>query len=700
MHSVLRNTIVFLLFAVMAVIVTWPAGFHLTEHIAGQGGDPWQTLWRFEYKYEALVSAAADGALGSHVLDEFFGASGPRLVNLSVWPWMPLYALLGLPQAYNVVWLFSFALSGYAMYLLARWLMKTHTDITDVRRLEWSALIAGLYYMLLPYHFAHSYGHFGAMQMQWLPLLVLVFLASLQRPRTWLSVVFVVLFAVQVWTEHHYALWFALFAVGTVIWFRRRIAGLWAQTAVRKQILLTAAALLVLVLPSIMPTLQLTWQGDTIAAGTEQSTRFSADVFAYVLPAAFHPVWGAPLESLFTHRFSGNVTEATHYLGLVPLLFVMFFFQKVPRQQLKYWVAVAGSFVVLSLGARLHVMGVITWVPLPFAIFDSLPPLSAVRAVGRASVFVGLAMSVLLGWVALTQIRRWQFRGILIGLIVIEFAAWPIPATPAFLSPAYTAVRSLAGSTLIELPATTNYSAASRALYATLTHGKDVVGNAALERANEGVLITEAQSYPALRQLLHLRTTHIRERRPDFFEQDLSETLRETVYDLQSGGILVHTDSLSDLQSATVQRWLGTDLRLPSKAYGDAVLYDTREWLQRAPGDGVFLSRDDRWLGVSYDEVTDRTLASFSERAGVTLHNITDNDRRVMMSFLIEEDSHGQIALVDSEGRLVAESAGQAGDRIQLEVLLPPGATELEWRSRLPDTVVIVNPALQAQTDL
>ncbi|MAF80506.1 hypothetical protein CL628_00670 [bacterium] len=699
MRQLYRQLLIVLFFALITVAMSAPAIGNMTSHIIGQGGDPWQTLWRFEHKYEALVTALDSGGIGEFTASEFFGRGGERLVNLSVWPWMPVYALFGQPQAYNLVWLLSFALSGYAMYLLARWCIREYAVPSESIAIETGAILAGLTYQLLPFHVAHSYGHFGAMQLQWLPLLFLVLFLWLKRPTTWRTIGLAALITVQTWTEHHYALWFAI-ATAIIFWLQRaQIKRLRHVVATRKQFLLLVVLLIFITLPSITPTVQLATSDTTLTLGAEQTVRFSADAFAYLVPASFHSLWGGFFNTFFTHRFTGNVTESTAYLGIIPLLLIIFFHHKVPGSQLKLWLTLGVTFWLLSLGPRLHLLGLVTPLPLPYAIIDGWPIFSAIRAVGRAGIVVGMSLAVLLGWVVATQVKRQKFAYLLGVLLLVEFLFLPMPLIPAVLSPAYSATRSLSGTSVIELPAATNYTAGSRALYATLTHGKAVVGNIALERALSGTALTEAQSLPSLRQLLHLRTTHIRQDRNDFFEQDPVETLPDTLRWLDAGGILVHTDSLSVLQLATVRDFLEDDLGLTPVMYDDALLYDTASLLEGAVTDGVFMSRDGRWENVGYDEERDSVFAELTSEASTTLYNVTTRPQAVRLTFTIPDESQGNMLVTAANGATVADVAATAGETVTVTYQLLPGSTELTWRNKLTQKVILQNPVLSVSSN-
>ncbi|MEK7557379.1 MAG: hypothetical protein AAB538_05355, partial [Patescibacteria group bacterium] len=448
MKNYQRQLLIIGLYALIAVVMTWPVIAHVTTHVAGQGGDPYQTLWRFEEKLQAFNWRV-----------EFLGQGEPRLVNLSVWPWMWAHVLFGEPAGYNVVWLLSFVLSGYGMYLLAGELFKKYGT---------SAFLAGLMYMLLPFHVAHSFGHFGAMQVAWIPLIIWAFLRWQRSGGVRWGAVTGLLVIIQAWSEHHYLLWLLIFGMIALLYFRTWPKQ-WAGVAVVTGIL---------ILLPYWPTVRLAFQpGNSLELGSDQTTRFSADLLSYVTPAAFHSLWSGWVRELISWRFTGNVSEATHFVGWLPLLLLLFFHQQIPARQKKFWVMITLVFLVISLGPRLYVGGFETHLPLPYALLSWLPGLAAVRAVGRAGVFVMVAVSILFGWVVHTQVERPRTIGLVAGLLALEFLFLPLPMQSARLSAAYDFVQTLPGKAVVELPAATNYPAASRALLASHVHGKEVVAS-------------------------------------------------------------------------------------------------------------------------------------------------------------------------------------------------------------------------------
>lgn len=675
------RSIVAISYVVITLIFTWPVIRDATSHVAGTGGDPWQTLWRFEDQ--------AAGIGSREFWTTFFGGGEPQLVNYSTLPWLPAHSLFGQPAAYNIVWLLSFVLSGYFMFLLTGDILRTAK--AGALNIEPAAFLSGLVYMLLPYHVAHAMGHFGALQIQWLPLVILLWLRFVRRPTIWNTLGLVLVATIQAWTEHHYALWIVLFLILYAV-FHRAVARLAAPDRLPYAALAAGLAFFFIVMP-YWPTIRLSAQDDSlIELGTAQTLRFSADLLSYVIPASFHSLWGTLATALFHQHFTGNLAEATQYLGLAVLLMVIFFRQKIPRRQYHFWVTVAAIFFIISLGPRLHIFGRVAPVPLPYVVLDNWPVFSSIRAVGRAGVMVGLSLAVLFGWVVATQIRRPWVAALVASLVILDFLALPVAMQSTTISPAYAAVGRLLGSRLIELPAATNYTTSSRALWTSLIHGKEIVGSVALERAAGSAALEEVRSLPALRQLLYMRTGQLRLNRPDFFDQALPETLADTLAWLDVGGIIVHTDSLETLQQATIRNFLETEMGLSAQEFEDLVLWPISDEV-RTQGDGVFLARDGRWENVGFDAQRGSTFAEIPAEAGITLYNTNAAPVHVRLSFTIAPESHGTMLFISD--RETRQLIGRGGQTVEVAVDVPPKSkASYMFRNQLTQKIIIQDPQM------
>lgn len=123
---------------------------------------------------------------------------------------------------------------------------------------------------------------------------------------------------------------------------------------------------------------------------------FSADLFSFIIPSRFNPIYKNLLDSLAQKSdFISNIFEDFTYPGIIIVFFyiVAFFrYSKVPNLfKATLWTSV--FFWILTLGPYLKVLGRTFQIPLPYLILQLLPVIQMARAPGRFIVpFIFLAI--------------------------------------------------------------------------------------------------------------------------------------------------------------------------------------------------------------------------------------------------------------------------------------------------------------------
>lgn len=675
-------------FVILTLLMVWPAPLRVNSEVIGNGGDPWQTMWRFESTAQSLKQAVSRGTIKIFLHDEFLGGGQDRLINLSVWPYLLLQLLLGQPLTYNIVWFLSFVLSGYAIYVLCLTLAKQSSPLVHA-----AAFVAGVYYMFLPYHVSHGQGHFGAMQTEWIPLIFLIAILFWRRSSWLKATVLGVLVVIQAWSEHHYLVWLVLTTLIVILFFWKEIKVRWlADKAFQRYGLLAALIIIVGVCIPYIPTLRLALQAQTpLVLGQEQTIRFSADIFSFITPAAFHPLWGNLFYTLFSKSFTGNQAESTQYLGVVFILFLLFFHNTVPTLQKKFWLLLAALFSIIALGPYLHIFGHVTKVPLLYILLEKLPIIDSIRTVGRSAVMVGLSSSMLLFWLIKENITRRSVFLALGVLVILDFLFFPVFSQSTAISSVYNDIKALPQASIIELPAATNYTFASQSLYTSLLHGKTILGSIALERGQDPDEFTPVKSAPGIRQLLYLRTTELRRDRSEFFSQALPETLPDTLRYFDVGAIVLHTDSLSVLQTSALRSFLEQDMKLSPRTYSDNVVayfFDPNNMGQAH--DGIFIMRDGAWTNVGFDPKKNSVFAEIPRTAALSIANVQNEAKKVNLEFTVPTESSSAVIVSSQDRPSVMVPVASKG---VVPLLVSPGVTTITFTSAGNNVSIIQNPS-------
>ena len=217
-----------------------------------------------------------------------------------------------------------------------------------------------------------------------------------------------------------------------------------------------------------------------------RSSPSGLDLLALVLPNPNHPLAPAGIAEWLTRRPHG-FTENVASLPLVGLLIVGLALKAGWRPSL-WWTSLTLLFGAMALGPFVHVAGVNTFIPGPWAFLRYVPVLGLTRMPARFSVVMMLAFAVLAA-AALTWLgRRYPHRrGVLIGTagVLLAFELLPAPVTlhSAEVPSLYRHVAAApANVKLLELPfgirdgTSSIGNASARTQFYQTMHGKTIMG--------------------------------------------------------------------------------------------------------------------------------------------------------------------------------------------------------------------------------
>jgi len=503
--SVPKNTAVktifpLIFFALLAFVWWFPVLKNFDTQVAGMGGDPYQTLWRFTRLGEVVRG-------GSLTVPE-----ESSLRNLSPLLWMPVSFLFNPIVAYNVAWFAGAILAGWFTYLLARaWGAQ-----------QWPALIAGLLLEFSPYRLAQSLGHFGAMQI-WI-LVAALLCATLwlkKREYVWL-IIFSVLVVLTAWTDHQlFVVLMGMLILGAMFFWRvllkiRRKQKIWA-------IAFLAVAIFLGVSPFLNVFGNFSQTDSYFNLGNQQRERFSATWRKVFLPAPFS-LWRGSNGSFGDQ--DSNVAEGVQTLGiLLPITCVYVLAKKKNKLDKKdyFLLLVAIIGFILAFGPAMQIRSI--RFPLPGALVFGIPVLSAIRTVGRFIVLPVLLLPVFFA-------RNWRSEGKKTKVYLFVPLLLCAEIIPVFGFPminvntlgAKSVVPYLESGKILAIPANTNYVFGSEQLYASLFYGREVVGNSALSRIKDPVEQKIFSATPVIRDLVVLRLHDFY--LPTIFGQTNSEVAR------------------------------------------------------------------------------------------------------------------------------------------------------------------------------
>ena len=293
------------LYVVLSVILTWPLAVGIGRDVPGDLGDSLLNMWILGWGVQHVPQLLTFQISWADFWNANIFHPDPLALALSEHLFgqtlqvLPVYWLTGnIILCYNLLFISTFALSGFGTYLLVR-------DLTGDRR---AAFIAGLVYGFLPYRIA-SVPHVQVMSSQWMPF-ALWGLNRFVTSGSWSGLAAGAgALVMQNWSCGYYLLYFAPFAPLFIL-HRMWTAGSWRSSRTWVGLLVAAGVTLGLPLPFLLP-----YSAAQNMFGFERTfgevVLYSANVWSYVTASENLRVWGHALR-YFPHG------EGETFLGFVP----------------------------------------------------------------------------------------------------------------------------------------------------------------------------------------------------------------------------------------------------------------------------------------------------------------------------------------------------------------------------------------------
>ena len=429
-----KNTLIFLGFTTLTIVMTYPLFLKINNHIAGFFSTDEPSVWYFwwlKYSYIHKIPSSFSYLVGAP-----FGS------DLSIFERLyPIYTeirkLLVIPFnefiAWNLEILIGFILSAFFVYLTTRYLVKERTV----------AFFSGIIFAFCPYHFARAWQHIGFSHTQWLAL----FLFSILRLKDKIIKKNIILAFLSLYLIFSFDLYYAYFSLIIASVF---IIYLLLKEKIKSFKLIFWVAIISLTNLAILAGRLIPLMG-TIKTGISPSAwgfirpfddlfSQSARPLSYFLPSTEHPIFGGIAKSFIGSKLYGtSFTEHALYLGWTPLLLAFFAFRRWKRQR-RLQAATEehfyiGFFITLAIVAWLFSQppwwqfGPIKIFMPSFFIYKILP---VFRAYCRFGIVVMLSVAVLAGFGLKfilekfkTQKSKVAIACLFSGLVLFEFWNWP-----------------------------------------------------------------------------------------------------------------------------------------------------------------------------------------------------------------------------------------------------------------------------------
>lgn len=619
------------IYTAMTIVMTWPLVLYLDKRFAGWDIDVWINQWATWWTEKAI----SEGQSLYHT-DLMFYPQGVSLAFHSFSHVNTALALLLRPWlgdlgAHNVIILIAHALSGYAMFCLAR----------HITRSSLGAFFAGLVFAFYPYRMAESV-HPVLVSTQWMPLYLLFLMRLVEEGHKRYAILAAIFFILTALSSWHLMIFTVLLSVLYLGYLAVVERWRYSQATVLNLALL-AGLVSVVIAPFLYPLVREQLTISRSYVGVEPSVGKGNDLVAFLLPAEQHPVLGKLVISAPAHVKNNR----TVYLG-VTVIGLSIAGSLANRKRARFWVLVALSSMLFSLGSHIQIAGHVFGVTTPW----SKPIIWLLRHPFRFNVLVGLALAVTSGLglsAVLHQLVdnrsrwRWPFAGTTMAFLVFEYLCLPFPTMGAVVPASYFDLAVSPGEgAVLELPMGRQPS--KYYLYYQMVHGRPLVEGVVSRTSQEAYAFIEAT--PTLRSLRACGSYALP-------PADLSLVLNA----LREQGIAYVILHKRLVGQASLDLWLDVNTVAPDNEDKHVAVYSTQTEYPRPAGVAQLL---EACVAVR-PLLTDPLLALQGKVLEIPLEWIVGNSPQ--RDYILE------LALVDE--------AGETRRRHQYEVV--PGASLTAW---------------------
>lgn len=472
----LSTLLILMAYIGLAVLFTWPAITTLTTHLVGGRGDLWVHQWTFWWVKEAL--SQGQDPFFTHLL--YYPHGVPLISHNIAWfniaLWTPLQSLLGAITAYNILFIGSFAMNGFAVYLLAFELTKHRA----------AAFVGGVIFGFWPYTMSH-YDHPNMIVIFWTPLALLFLHRTLfynRRRDPILAGLFLALQGITRWQLLVMASPIFISYIFYVLIFNKRFRTKNSLIRLSTTAVLALLLMIPVAIPLVIDQFSRDYPEDIFISEPDGGR---TDLLSYLVsPRLYDRIWQEETAHLPLFRPYEHIGASTYYvpfLGFTTLI-LAFIGVIIRWRQTRYWLFLAALYMLFAIGSQAAVNGrLLPAIPLPYTLLDNTLLAAIIRRPHRLNLFLSLPMAMMAAWgmVAifnlsiLKQRKPWVKALItlgIVGLIFGEYNQLPYETTEPFVPAWY---QSLANQPeefgTLDLPMN-DRSVDKWYMYYQTTHGK------------------------------------------------------------------------------------------------------------------------------------------------------------------------------------------------------------------------------------
>ena len=377
------------------LFLTYPLASNFTSAIAGDPVDSYYFTWNHWWFKKAIFELHTSPFFSDFLFYPYGFDAGASFENFIVTiPGVLLQFIFTPTVAYNILIVALLISACLTTYALIKYLVRDRLV----------SFLGGVMFGLSPYMLARAESHLNLLTTFAIPLFFLFLIKCLNKDKSkniWLLAASTLLIALS---SYYYLLFTVLLLpIFLLIW--------WAvlrtnKTEIKKHLSRIFSALLLaalFILPFSLPIIYPYLAGESRVAPVQEFNQYPADLAYFTLPHIENPIFGPVTQVFDVLQINENVIFVG-FFELILLFFGILIRKKLgSRSKIWYWFVIFPF--LFSLGSSLVIFGIPTKFPLPYSALIQLPFFSAMRGPIRMSVFMMLAITVIVS-IVLTKLAK------------------------------------------------------------------------------------------------------------------------------------------------------------------------------------------------------------------------------------------------------------------------------------------------------
>jgi len=506
---------VLMVYVLITIAFTWPLAANFATFVNGNVWDVFHELWYLNYDFHAPLGPFFNMYTSSILypigVPLYYQVFSPLHAIIGA----PLYRAFGLIPAYNFLYMFTFFVSAFTMYILVKYLTGN----------RYAAFFAGMAFAFAPVHAGQGTAHLNIMASELLPLFTYFFIRMQREAREREAIYAGVVLALNAMLDLHFLMLSGFIIVAYLVYSVLFQRGVFSRRYLLRLVIMAAVAAFIGAAAYYQTLYGLVFAPQQYGLATASNIPVNlikaTDLYQFFLPAPENPILGRLAAPLYANVVT--LPQIRTYIGFTALSVALFGLAiNRKKREILFWGFLALVGFAFALGPVIEVAGKSTGLQGIWSYaYDLIPIFRVFRTPYRLDYLVALGVAVLGGYGIAGLLPRLEKRVkgvqgarlvkvgtviVLSSLLFVEFVPAPYQELNVSIPSFYTQVlaNDHTNFAVLEVPA---YVTDKVYMYYQMAYNKPLVNGYVSRTPTSSLLFL--QGYPFIQQLgFFLGTKH------------------------------------------------------------------------------------------------------------------------------------------------------------------------------------------------